>query len=68
MCNLFVLGNGTDTNNRSNTMAVDVAGNLNMNQDVMANAFVDSPISLVELSNRIGLIEEKLAKLTILEW
>lgn len=67
MCNLFVLGNGTDTNNRSNTMAVDVAGNLNMNQDVMANAFVDSPISLVELSNRIGLIEEKLAKLTILE-
>ena len=48
-------------------MAVDVAGNLNMNQDVVANAFVDSPISLVELSNRIGLIEEKLAKLTILE-
>lgn len=67
MRNLFVLGNGTDTNNRSNTMAVDVAGNLNMNQDVVANAFVDSPISLVELSNRIGLIEEKLAKLTILE-
>ena len=63
MRNLFVLGNGTDANNRSNAMAVDVAGNLNMNRDVVANAFGDSPISLVELSNRIGVVEEKLAKL-----
>lgn len=63
MRNLFVLGNGTDANNRSNAMAVDVAGNLNMNRDVVANAFGDSPISLVELSNRIGIVEEKLAKL-----
>lgn len=67
MRNLFVLGNGTDDTNRSNAMSVDVAGNLNMNQDVVANAFGDLPISLVELSNRIGLIEEKLAKLTTLE-
>ena len=63
MRNLFVLGNGTDANNRSNAMAVDVAGNLNMNRDVVANAFGDSPISLVELSNKIGVVEEKLAKL-----
>lgn len=63
MRNLFVLGNGTDANNRSNAMAVDVAGNLNMNRDVVANAFGGSPISLVELSNRIGVVEEKLAKL-----
>ena len=67
MRNLFVLGNGTGATNRSNAMAVDAAGNLNMNRDVVANAFGDSPISLVELSNRIGLIEEKLAKLTTLE-
>lgn len=65
--NLFVLGNGTNTSNRSNAMAVDATGNLNMNRDVVANAFGDSPISLVELSNRIGIIEEKLAKLTTLE-
>ena len=63
MRNLFVLGNGTDATNRSNAMSVDVAGNLSMNQDVVANAFGDSPISLVELSNRIGIVEEKLAKL-----
>lgn len=63
MRNLFVLGNGTDANNRSNAMEVDVAGNLNMNRDVVANAFGGSPISLVELSNRIGVVEEKLAKL-----
>ena len=63
MRNLFVLGNGTSTSNRSNAMAVDVAGNLNMNQDVVANAFGESPISLVELSNRIGIVEEKLSKL-----
>ena len=63
MRNLFVLGNGTDANNRSNAMTVDVAGNLNMNRDVVANAFGDSPISLVELSNKIGVVEEKLAKL-----
>ncbi len=63
MRNLFVLGNGTDATNRSNAMTVDVAGNLNMNRDVVANAFGGSPISLVELSNRIGIVEEKLAKL-----
>lgn len=63
MRNLFVLGNGTDDTDRSNAMAVDVAGNLNMNRDVVANAFGDSPISLVELSNRIGVVEEKLATL-----
>ena len=63
MHNLFVLGNGTSTSNRSNAMEVDAAGNLSMNRDVVANAFGDSPISLVELSNRIGLVEEKLAKL-----
>lgn len=67
MRNLFILGNGTSISNRSNAMAVDVAGNLNMNRDVVANAFGDSPISLVELSNRIGVVEEKLAKLTTLE-
>lgn len=61
--NLFVVGNGTDNNNRSNAMAVDFAGNLNMNRDVVANAFGDSPISLVELSNRIGYVEEQLATL-----
>lgn len=63
MRNLFILGNGTDTSNRSNAMAVDFAGNLNMNRDVVANAFGDSPISLVELSNRIGYVEEQLASL-----
>lgn len=63
MRNLFVLGNGTSLSNRSNAMEVDTAGNLSMNRDVVANAFGDSPISLVELSNRIGLVEEKLAKL-----
>lgn len=64
---VFVIGNGTDTSNRSNAMTVDWNGNLNVSGNVTATMTDGSTISLIDIYSKIGLIEEQLASLVTSE-
>ena len=53
----FIIGNGTNSKNRSNAFAIDWQGNIYVNNS-------DSPVNVLELMNRLSALE---AKVTALE-
>lgn len=59
----FSIGNGTDEYNRSNALTVDWDGNAVFAGDVTATMTDGSTISLIDIFNRIGTVEEQLATL-----
>lgn len=59
----FVIGNGTTVIKRSNALTVDWDGNAVFAGDVTATMTDGSTISLIDIFNRIGTVEEQLATL-----